>query len=161
VVSENPSQSQDINAGKTKSYGLETEIRHQPIKWMEWFANYTYTNSEIKNPLDPDQDGAEVPFVPEHMGNVGMHFRCPYDFTANVYVQLVGKIYDDTSKQNRREFSAYELLNAKAEKLLVSRDDMLLSFYLDLYNIGNKKFKMPWQFQDPGFSATGGVRIVF
>jgi iron complex outermembrane recepter protein len=161
VVHDNPSQSQDINAAETKSYGLEAEIRHKPINWMEWFANYTYTNSEIKNSMDSDQDGSEVPFVPEHMGNIGMHFKCPYEFTASVYVQLVGKIYDDTSKQNRREFSSYELLNAKAEKLLVNRDDMLLSLYLDLYNIGNKKFNMPWQFQDPGFSATGGVRLVF
>ncbi len=161
VVSENPSQSQDINAGKTKSYGMEAEIRHKPIDWMEWFANYTYTNSEIKNSRDPDQDGAEVPFVPEHMGNVGMFFRCPYDFTASVYVQFVGKIYDSTSKRDRSAFSSYELLNAKAEKLLVHQENLLLSLYLDLYNIGNKKFKMPWQFQDPGFSATGGVRIVF
>ena len=161
VVSEVPSQAQDINAGKTESYGVEAEIRHKPVDWMEWFANYTYTNSEVKNSRDPDQDGAEVPFVPEHMGNVGMLFNCPYEVTVGVYLQLVGKIYDSTSKQDRSAFSSYELLNARGEKLLVNRDHMLLSLYVDLYNIGNKKFKMPWQFQDPGFSATGGVRLVF
>jgi hypothetical protein len=50
---------------------VEAEIRHKPINWMEWFAHYTYTNSEI--------------------------------------------------------FLAYELLNAKAENLLVNKEDMLLS----------------------------------
>ncbi len=161
VVSENPSQSQDINAGETESYGLEAEILHRPLEWMEWFANYTYTDSEVKSDVDPDQDGAEIPFVPEHMGNVGARFLLPYDITANVYLQMVGKIYDSTSKSGRNSFSAYELLNAKVEKLLVKKENMTMSVFADLYNIFDNEYEMPWQFQAPGFSATGGLRMVF
>jgi len=36
-----------------------------------------------------------------------------------------------------------------------------LNLFLDLYNITNNEFEMPWQFKDPGFSATGGIKAVF
>ena len=161
VISDSPSQSQDINAGKTTSYGLEAEIRQNPLEWLQWFANYTYTNTEIDNPQDSDQDGAEVPFVPEHMGNIGMNVRLPYDITASVYVQMMGKIYDSTSKQGRSEFESHELLNARVEKALMKEQSLNLNLFLDLYNITNNEFEMPWQFKDPGFSATGGIKAVF
>ena len=71
-VSENPSQSQSVNAGKTKSYGVELEIKHRFEKYAEWFANYTYTKTNIKNNVDKDQDGSNVPFVPNYMANLGV-----------------------------------------------------------------------------------------
>jgi len=163
VVSDDPSQSQDINAGETESYGLEAEIRHKPTDELEWFANYTYTHSEIQNDLDRDQDGAEVPFVPEHMGNIGATLSLPYEVAASVYLQLVGDIYDSTSKTNRSGFEGYGdgLLNAKIEKSWVTSEDMVIAMFVDLYNILDEEYEMPWQFQDPGFSATTGLRIVF
>jgi len=161
VVSNNPSQSQDINAGETESYGFEAEVRHRPSDHLEWFANYTFTHSEIDNSLDPDQDGADVPFVPAHMGNIGVTLSLPYDITASVYLQMAGRIYDSTSKANRTGFSGYELLNAKMEKNWMKSERMAVSLFLDLYNLLDDTFEMPWQFQDTGFSATGGLRITF
>jgi iron complex outermembrane recepter protein len=161
VVSNNPSQSQDINSGKTTTYGLELSLDHKPLDWLGWFANYTYTHSEIDNDKDPDQDGAEVPFVPEHMGNIGVNLSLPMDTELSIYMHLAGKIYDGTSKSGRQEFDAYEVLNAKLRKTLVKRQAYRLDAYLELYNLTNNDFKMPWQFQDPGFSATGGIKAVF
>lgn len=161
VVSENPSQSQDINAGDTTSYGVELDARHHPVEWFGWFANYTFTDTEISNDNDPDQDGAEVPFVPEHMGNIGVDFMLPQDFTISLYMHLAGSIYDSTSKQNRTKFDSYELLNASVEKNLIQNDDGRLDVYFNLYNLTNNEYEMPWQFQDPGFSVVGGLRAVF
>lgn len=160
-VSEDPSQSQSVNAGETTSYGTEIEYRIRFLPYTEFFANYTYTHSEIQNDLDPDQDGAEVPFVPKHTGNIGINLTLPYDFTVGIYLHLAGKIYDSSSLSGRNEFDSYEILNMKINKVLVKNDHYSLNAYLDLYNITNNEFEMPWQFQDPGFSASGGIKVVF
>jgi outer membrane receptor protein involved in Fe transport len=110
---------------------------------------------------NPDQDGAEVPFVPEHMGNIGVDFRLPYDFTASLYLHLAGSIYDSTSKSGRSEFDGYETLNASLKKRLMDKPAYKVDAYVDLYNLTNNEYEMPWQFQDPGFSVLGGIKIGF
>ena len=161
VVSQDPSQSRDINAGETRAYGVEVEAKYTFCPWLQAFANYTYTDSEVQNDENPDQDGVEIPFVPEHMGNVGVQLFLPHDFTAAVWLHVAGTIYDSTSRSGRNEFDSYELLNAKVEKTLVKAETHKLDAYIDLYNITNKKYVMPWQFRDPGFSASGGLKFVF
>lgn len=161
VVSEDPSQSMDINAGETRACGVELEAKYRFSKWMQWFANYTYTSSKVENDNNPDQDGLEIPFVPEHMGNIGVQLFLPYDFTVAVWLHVAGEIYDSTSKSGRNEFDSYELLNAKVEKTVLKGEKHKLDAYVDFYNITNNKFIMPWQFQDPGFAATGGLKFVF
>ncbi len=161
VVSQKPSQAQDINAGDTTSKGFELEAHYRPVSWMRCFANYTYTDTEIENKKDPDMDGAEVPFVPKNMGNIGVDLDLPYDFKVSLYLHLAGNIYDSTSKQNRNQFSGYEVLNAYVEKILLKKDITTLSFYAQFYNLTDKEFEMPWQFQDPGFAFTGGLKFVF
>ncbi len=161
VASKTPSQSQDINAGKTTSYGVELSSEYQLEKWLRLFANYTYTNTEIDNNNDPDQDGAEVPFVPKHMGNIGVDVKLPYDLTASVYLHLAGSIYDSTSKSGRSEFDGYETLNASLKKRLPDSQAYKVDAYVDLYNLTNNEYEMPWQFQDPGFSAIGGIKVTF
>ena len=161
VTSKTPSQSQDINAGKTTSYGVELSSEYQLEKWLRLFANYTYTDTEIENDNDPDQDGTEVPFVPEHMGNIGVDVKLPYDVTASVFLHLAGSIYDSTSKSGRSEFNGYETLNASLKKRLLDSQAYKVDAYVDLYNLTNNEYEMPWQFQDPGFSAIGGIKVTF
>lgn len=161
VVSETPSQAQDINAGDTVSYGIELETRYRPLDWLQLFANYTYTQTEIENDMDPDMDGADVPFVPDHMGNIGVDLDLPYNIRASIYIHMAGRIYDSTSKQNRNRFSGYEVLNASVEKLVMKKDTTSLSVYGHFYNLTDNEYEMPWQFQDPGFAFTGGVKLVF
>lgn len=161
VVSEDPSQSQDINAGETTSFGVELSIQQDINDWLNWFANYTYTNTEIEDTNDPDQDGAEVPFVPEHMGNIGLGLKLPYDFNCSLYMHLTSSIYDSTSKSGRNEFDGYEVLNAKITKRLLQNNAYKIDAYVDLYNITDNEYEMPWQFQDPGFSVIGGIKVGF
>ena len=98
-VSENPSQSQSVNAGTTQSYGVELEIKHRFEKYAEWFANYTYTQTNIQNSVDKDQDGSNVPFVPNYMANLGVTFSLPCDITLSPYLRMVGTYYDSTSNK--------------------------------------------------------------
>ena len=160
-VSENPSQSQSVNAGKTSSYGFEAEIKHSFSKYADWFANFTYTKTDLKNDVDPDQDGSNVPFVPEYVGNLGVTGYLPLDFTVSAYLQAVGSYYDSTSKSGRKSFGPYEIINMKIQKVLFKTKDFKGNLVLDLINLTNRKYEMPWQFQDPGFSMFGSLELYF
>ena len=160
-VSNDPSQSIDVNAGSATSYGVEFEIKHRILSYLQWFANYTYTHSRVGNNIYPDQDGTQIPFVPENMGNFGIILDLPKNFTAAVYLHVSGSIYDSDSRSGRQIFDPYEVLNMKLTKILTQTDTRYLDLHLDLYNITNNRYQMPWQFQDPGFSAAAGFEVRF
>ena len=52
-------------------------------------------------------------------------------------------------------------MNMKLTKVLTQTEKHYLDLHLDLYNLTNNNYKMPWAFQDPGFSAAGGMEIRF
>ena len=128
---------------------------------VEWFANATYTHTEISNPKDADQDGSEVPFVPAFSSNAGFTVNFPKDIHVSYTLHLGGQIYDSSSKTGRTKFNSYELMNVSAWMTVYKMKSGGIDIYTQLYNITDNKFEMPWQFRDPGFSASGGVRITF
>ena len=154
-------QAQDINAGNTSTLGLEAEVRHRHSDMVEWFANYTFTDTEIDNPEDGDKDGAEVNFVPKNVVNLGTNLSLPQAVTVNLTVQVFSSINQDISKSNPNEIDGYHLVNARIEKLFRSKDGHDVKLYVEPYNLTNQDFEMPWGFQDPGFSANGGISVVF
>jgi iron complex outermembrane recepter protein len=160
-VSDDPSQSLDVNAGSATSYGVEFEVKHRVLPWLQWFANYTYTHSRLGNDLYPDRDGTQIPFVPKNMGNVGVIVEFPKNFTAALFMHVAGAIYDSDSLSGRQKFDPYEVLNMKLTKVLTQTNSNYLDLHLDFYNITNNRYQMPWQFQDPGFSMAGGFEIRF
>lgn len=161
VVSQNPSQTRSINAGEATSCGVEVVLDQTVSRTVRWFANATYSHSRIQNPIDPTQDGAQIPFVPEWMANVGASFVLPHGLTVSPYVRAVGTYYDSTSLSGRQSFGDYLVpaLRLQAAVAAGARSDVV--FALDLNNIAGDRYAMPWQFRDPGFSvfATVAVRL--
>ena len=160
-VSDDPSQSKSINAGNTTSYGAEAEVRHDLNTYLQWFANYTYTHSNVGNDVDPDVDGTDVPFVPDHMGNVGISVSLPFGLTVSPYVHVVGTYYDSTSRTGRKSFGPYEVLSAHIRQVVYEGAGASIRLNLNLYNLTDKRYEMPWQFQDTGFALYGGVEGIF
>ncbi|MCX7007333.1 MAG: TonB-dependent receptor [Kiritimatiellaeota bacterium] len=161
VVSKTPSQSQSVNAGKTTALGFEAALKCRLTDWVDGFANYTYTHSRISNSIDHDQDGATVPFVPENMGDVGVTLLLPGNLTISPSLHWSGSIYDSSSLTSRQKFDSYELVNVMVRKGLIRDGKRSVDLYLELYNITNNHYEMPWQFQDPGFSAMAGIQATF
>ena len=161
VVTESGSQSQDINAGKTLTTGMELEVRHSPAGWLQWYANYTFTQAEVDDDLDPDKDGADMNFVPQNVVNLGARFALPGDLTASANVQLLSSMKQSISNANPGELDGYELVTARIEKRFVDRDGREIRVYLEPYNLTNNDFEMAWGFQNPGFSTTGGLMVSF
>ena len=161
VVPATGSLSQDINAGKTTTLGVELEASHQVNDMVSWFGNYTYTTTDIDNPQEPDKDGASVNFVPEHVINAGATLALPEDIRAVFTLHLYSSINQNISKASPGELDGYELISARLEKLYRTADGLDLRFYLEPYNITNNEYEMPWGFQDTGFSVNGGVTVSF
>ncbi len=160
VAEGDPAQSQDINAGNTTTSGVELEVAHRLAETVEWFANYTYTNAEVKEHLDENQVGAKINFVPENALGAGVHLTFSPGLRATVTVQSYSGIYQDINK-NAEPLDGYILVNARLEQHIRTQDGYDLSLYLEPYNITNQTFEMPWQFQDPGFSVNGGLMVSF
>lgn len=161
VVSQTPSQSRSMNVGNAYSYGMELNVEHRMAEYLRWFANITYTKTRVKNPLDPDQDGADITFVPDYVANAGIIAKIPYGITISPYLHMVGTYYDSTSKNGRRSFGPYQVANIKGQKTLHKSDDYTLNAAMEINNIFNRHYEMPWQFQDPGFNAFGTLELTF
>ena len=160
VEEDDPAQSQDINAGNTATSGVELEVSHRLDETVEWFANYTYTNAEVKEHLDENQVGAKINFVPESAIGAGVHLTFSQGLRATVTVQSYSGIYQDINK-DAEPLDGYILVNARLEQRVRTQDGYDLSLYLEPYNITNQAFEMPWQFADPGFSVNGGLMVSF
>ena len=161
VVSQTPSQSMSVNAGQAESYGVEVAVEQVLDPRLYWFANFTYTSTNVQNPVDPDQDGSNVPFVPNYIGNIGLTLRLPYDVMFTPYLQAVGTYYDSTSLSSRRQFGPYEVINIVLQKAWVKKAEYTVSTNVYLNNITDRQYEMPWQFQDPGFNWLVNVELSF
>jgi outer membrane receptor protein involved in Fe transport len=161
VVSDNPSQTQSVNAGDAHSYGVQFVYDHQINESFKFFTNYTYTSSNISNPLDADQDGAEITFVPDHLFNAGLEFNYRNDFKLTPYIHVTGEYFDSTSKSGRTAFGPYHTVNLKIEKTVLRTDDYAVVLFCDFNNLTNQSYLMPWQFQNPGIDVLGGLHLAF
>lgn len=157
VVSVSPSQTQSVNAGKARSHGIELDVRHAPSADWSWFANLTRTATRVENPGNPDQDGTAIPFAPDIVANLGLSTSLPWRLNMAAYVHWVGHYYDSTSRAGRQDFGGYGVINLRLRQAW--RAD--LELVLDLNNIGDRDFDMPWGFRDPGFNGFASLHYSF
>jgi iron complex outermembrane receptor protein len=161
AVSANPSQTISVNAGNAHSYGLEISYDQDLTDRVHLFANVTRTATGIRNPLDRDQNGAAITFVPDYVANTGVQLRLHHGLTISPSLHAVGTYYDSTPLSGRGRFGPYQILNVRMEKTLFRTDDRAVVLFADLNNLTNRKYEMPWQFRDPGFNVFGGLDFRF
>ena len=161
VVSNTPSQTISVNAGNAHSYGFEIPYDQDLTDRVHLFANVTRTVTGVKNPLDRDQNGAAITFVPDYVANAGVELRLGHGFKFSPFLHAVGTYYDSTSLSGRGKFGPYQILNVRVEKTLFRTDRQTVALFADLNNLTNRKYAMPWQFRDPGFNVFGGLDFRF
>jgi iron complex outermembrane recepter protein len=161
VISDVPSQTKSVNAGDADSYGFELVYHQYLSDRVHFFANYTRPVSHIHNPIDLDQDGATIPFVPGYLFNAGLELNLPRGFRVSPYLHAVGEYYDSTSKSGRSAFGPYQILNLNAEKTICRTDSYSVVLFVDFNNLTDCEYVMPWQFKGPGFNVLGGLDFRF
>jgi iron complex outermembrane recepter protein len=154
IVSQDPSQTQSINAGETTSLGVEAEVKQLISSTIQWFVNYTYMKTEVK-------DAGTVPFAPEQVANVGANLILPFGLMVSPYLNYNHGFYDSSDKTSREFFKPGALLNINASQVIARSENHKVEAFGNFYNLTNNKYKMPWQFQNPGFSMMAGIRAIF
>jgi iron complex outermembrane recepter protein len=154
IVSQDPSQTQSINAGETTSLGVEAEVKQLISSTIQWFVNYTYMKTEVK-------DAGTVPFAPEQVANVGANLILPFGLMVSPYLNYNHGFYDSSDKTSREFFKPGALLNINASQVIARSENHKVEAFGNFYNLTNNKYKMPWQFQNPGFSVMAGIRAAF
>jgi iron complex outermembrane recepter protein len=157
-VSDDPSQSQSINAGKARTVGLEASAQQRFFERSSAFVNATIVRSRISDSPDAGQNGAQVPFVPNVIANLGFVVDLPGRLQVAGFVNGVGTFYDSTSKADRKEFGPFIIPNARIQETL-PMNAFDVDFILALNNLINKKYDLPWQFRDPGFNGMATVQV--
>lgn len=155
VVSVVPSQTRADNAGSARARGIELDLRHSPSESWSWFANATLTRTRVENPSDASQDGTTIPFAPDKVINAGLSARLPGGFTLSPYWHWVGRYYDSTSRTGRASFGRYGVLNVRLQQNWRPGLDLVV----DLNNLGDRRYDMPWGFRDPGFNGFVGLKF--
>jgi iron complex outermembrane recepter protein len=161
VVSGTPSQTQSVNAGNARSYGFELVYDQRVVSRLHAFANVTRTASRIENPIDQDQNGSDLSFVPGYVFNAGVAWDATDRLRLSPYLHAVGTYYDSTSLEGRSAFGPYQVVNLKVEQTVSSRAGRAVVLFADLNNLTNQRYVMPWQFRDPGFNMIAGLDLHF
>lgn len=161
VISQNPSQTMSINAGGTTlAQGFELSLKSSNNEFLSWFANLTVIDSKISSPDLPDEDNAEVPFVPPVTANAGFTLYLPHQINFHLWVHYSGKLYDSNSKITRLAFEPKEVINSRiSKKVILNNLEFLV--YLNLHNLSDNRFILPWQFRDTGFGYDLGIITSF
>ena len=73
----------------------------------------------------------------------------------------MGTYYDSTSLSGRKEFGSHTVVNLRAEAPVYSGQGYELLASVDLNNLTDEQYEMPWQFQDPGFNAFANLEVRF
>jgi outer membrane receptor protein involved in Fe transport len=161
AVRQNPSQSQSVNAGKTTSNGFEAEIKQNLNEQFSWFVNFTSMKTKIANQYDADQDGGTVPFSPEMLVNAGFSYFAPLGLQITPSLNYNDGFFDSSSKSGRSKFVPGVIVNVYVSQIIVSNNKSKVSCFGQFYNLTNNRYEMPWQFQNTGFSAMGGLKVEF
>lgn len=104
------------NAGKTRSYGAEIQIRYNPTERWAFNLAYGYTNAKFVRFVDGENDykGNYVPYAPRNtlFGSVVFNHQVGRDwrFTYNLNCRAVGSIY--WNEENSARQPMYALLGA-------------------------------------------------
>lgn len=154
VVSQNPSQTQSINAGQTTSKGVEAELKQMITTDIQWFVNYTFMKTEVK-------DAGTVPFAPEQVANLGVNLSTSYGLSFSPYLNYNHGFYDSSDIASRSFFKPGTLLNINVSQILAKTESYNVEAFGNFYNVTNNKYEMPWQFQNPGFSMMAGIKATF
>lgn len=103
-----------VNAGRTRSLGVEVTAHWQPIDALDLRASYGYTNATFRqhvSALDIDLRGKRLPYAPSNTLFVSADYTLPWTFwnitpSVNISSRGVGNIYWDDLNTVSQNFYA-------------------------------------------------------
>jgi iron complex outermembrane receptor protein len=84
------------NLGKTRIWGIQTEVEYRAGSFWRFSGGYLYDQAKVKEfAANPALVGLFLPQVPAHRGSVQVAYANPRFFTIAGGVQFLGRQFDD------------------------------------------------------------------
>ena len=111
------------NAAEAYSMGVELKAHARPMRRLDLFAGFGYTEAEFddwtatemdmmtQQLVTYDYEGKDLPNAPEYTYNLGIQYRHEIGFFGRVDLLGTGKFYGDS--KNLAEQDSYELVNLR------------------------------------------------
>lgn len=152
------------NAGRTRSYGAELQIRYAPTSRWAFNLSYGLTNARFMEYRDGEDDfkGKRVPYAPSNTMFAGVSYAVPigsdWGLDFSVRCKGVGPIYWDNANLYRQKFYAQLGASVKATHKWLSVElwgDNLTATKFDVFQFES----LGTHFLQRGKPARGGVTV--
>jgi outer membrane receptor protein involved in Fe transport len=146
------------NLGRTRSRGVEVELRYMPTPAWTFWASYLYNESTIRAfPADPSLEGNRVPQVPINMYTLGAQYLNPRLVNAAILGRFVDNQFEDD--RNQIVLSSFFVANVDLWRPLPLPLTMAGEIFLGVENLFNTTYAVG---KDPvtGTVTTGTPRLV-
>jgi outer membrane receptor protein involved in Fe transport len=155
-----PNQLQRQNLGRTRIWGIQTDVEYRIGQKLRIGGAYIYDAAKVReNRANPALVGLQLAQVPTHRGAFQVQYHDPRFLTIAFDVQSSGALFDDDLNTASRVLPRYSLVN-----LSVSRDlARNLEVFAALQNMFDEQFfvgTLPTLVGPPRL-VSAGVRISF
>ena len=123
TVMSNPMIQEVKNAAEAHSMGVELELQARPMRGLDFFAGFGYTEAEFDDWTATefnmatsqfekyDYEDKDLPNAPEYTYNLGVQYRHEFGFFGRVDLLGTGSFYGDS--KNKAKEDNYELVNLR------------------------------------------------
>jgi iron complex outermembrane receptor protein len=136
-----------INAGQSRTYGLELELSQKITNWLSVWGNFTFTDARImESPTDPASVWKQVTGIPKYTSNAGLDVYYKW-FKGSLVGRYFSKIYNNSNNTDTENgvYGTYEPAFFVDGKLTVTPLKWV-EISLSMNNIFNKKY---WEYYAP------------
>ena len=158
VVSLPPFCAQAGNVGRARTEGLEFAADFEPLDWLLFNVNYTFTDTET----DDDVRRLEVPRIARHRWNAGVTVTPVRRLTLFVQSYVLSRQFETGVTPNRHN-PGYYRIDVGGTWRLLQRTGLLegLDFTLRVQNLTDENYAEIFGFRALGFTAMAGLRAHF
>ena len=147
---------QATNLGRARTEGLEFGTEFEPLDWLLFSVNYTFTDTE-------SDDGVvrrELPSVPRHRWNAGVTVTPIPRLSLFVQAHVVSSSF---VSEARGRNPGYHRIDAGGTWRLLGRTGRLegVDFTLRVQNLTDEEYFEVFGFRSLGFTALAGLRAFF
>ncbi len=149
------------NITEVSIFGIDADVKYRVNDQLDLYANYTFTNSEVKEFEDnPELEGKELTYTPKHMFNAGFSYIHKIaNFSVNFHYQDK-RFADDENTETYEDYSTVDLKIWKE----VSFDNSWfrsVNFSVNVTNLMDEMYMTSHSSLCTGRFITGGVSLFF
>ncbi len=146
------------NLGRTRIYGIQTDVEHRFATYWRFSGGYVYDMATVReNPVDRLLQGKLLPQVPRHRGSVQLSYSNPKYAFASVGAQFMSRQFEDD--QNLLRLPGYGTMDINVGRAITENFEA----FFGVQNLLDRQFYVQRNPTTAGAPRliTGGFRITF